>query len=118
MFYQVCRVTGKNSNPCEEKKIDGTDIIEITAEPQSDMAIICDCVGILKERFADVEARFPKHKNWKNSKKKSTKCRIVFRATVENMRGEPESLQVVSDVINCTQLPGTPEIFKNVCFNF
>eukprot|EP00090_Calanus_glacialis_P016463 TRINITY_DN25771_c0_g1_i1.p1 TRINITY_DN25771_c0_g1~~TRINITY_DN25771_c0_g1_i1.p1 ORF type:complete len:1340 (-),score=275.51 TRINITY_DN25771_c0_g1_i1:1376-5395(-) len=112
MFYQVCRVTGKNSNPCEEKKIDGTDIIEITSEPQSDMAIICDCVGILKERFADVEARFPKHKNWKNSKKKSTKCRIVFRTTVENMRGELEALQVVSDVINCTQLPGTPEILK------
>jgi len=112
MFYQVCRVTGKNSNPCEEKKIDGTDLIEITSEPQNDMAIICDCVGILKERFADVEARFPKHKNWKNSKKKSTKCRIVFRTTVENTRGELESLQVVSDVINCTQLPGTPEILK------
>jgi len=112
MFYQVCRVTGKNSNPCEEKKIDGTDLIEITSEPQNDMAIICDCVGILKERFADVEARFPKHKNWKNSKKKSTKCRIVFRTTVENLRGELESLQVVSDVINCTQLPGTPEILK------
>jgi len=112
MFYQVCRVTGKNSNPCEEKKIDGTDIIEITSELQTDMTIICDCVGILKERFADVEARFPKHKNWKNSKKKSTKCRLVFRTTVENSRGEPESLQVVSDVINCTQLPGTPEILK------
>jgi hypothetical protein len=112
MFYQVCRVTGKNSNPCEEKKIDGTDIIEITSETQNDLAIICDCVGILKERFADVEARFPKHKNWKNSKKKSTKCRIVFRTTVENMRGELESLQVVSDIINCTQLPGTPEILK------
>ena len=112
MFYQVCRVTGKNSNPCEEKKIDGTDVIEISSEPQNDMTIICDCVGILKERFADVEARFPKHKNWKNSKKKSTKCRLVFRTTVENMRGEFESLQVVSDVINCTQLPGTPEILK------
>eukprot|EP00092_Neocalanus_flemingeri_P011370 GFUD01012252.1.p1 GENE.GFUD01012252.1~~GFUD01012252.1.p1 ORF type:complete len:1220 (+),score=249.90 GFUD01012252.1:554-4213(+) len=112
MFYQVCRVTGKNSNPCEEKKIDGTDVIEITSEPQNDMTIICDCVGILKERFADVEARFPKHKNWKNSKKKSTKCRLVFRTTVENLRGEVESLQVVSDVINCTQLPGTPEILK------
>lgn len=112
MFYQVCRVTGKNSYPCEERKIDGTDIIEITSEPQNDMAIVCDCVGILKERFADVEARFPKHKNWKNSKKKSTKCRIVFRTAVENMRGELETLQVVSDVINCTQLPGTPEILK------
>ena len=113
MFYQVCRVSGKNSNPCDEKKIDGTDVIEIPFEPQlNDMTIVCDCVGILKERFADVEARFPKHKTWKNSKKKSTKCRLVFTATVENKRGEPETLQVVSDVINCTQLPGTPEILK------
>eukprot|EP00092_Neocalanus_flemingeri_P000980 GFUD01001047.1.p1 GENE.GFUD01001047.1~~GFUD01001047.1.p1 ORF type:complete len:1175 (-),score=239.54 GFUD01001047.1:671-4195(-) len=112
MFYQVCKVTGKNSNPCDEKKIDGTDIIEISSEPHNDMTIICDCVGILKERFADVEARFPKHKTWKNSKKKSTKCRLVFRAVVENRNGQQETLQVVSDVINCTQLPGTPEILK------
>ena len=113
MFYQVCRVTGKNSNPCDEKKMDGTDIIEISFEPQvGDMTIVCDCVGILKERFADVEARFPKLKTWKNVKKKSTKCRLVFRTVVENSRGEPETLQVVSDVINCTQLPGTPEILK------
>jgi len=112
MFYQVCKVTGKNSNPCDERKIDGTDIIEISSEPHNDMTIICDCVGILKERFADVEARFPKQKTWKNSKKKSTKCRLVFRAVVENLSGQTETLQVVSDVINCTQLPGTPEILK------
>ena len=113
MFYQVCRVTGKNSNPCGEKKLDGTDVIELSFEPQlGNMTIVCDCVGILKERFADVEARFPKLKTWKNVKKKSTKCRLVFRTVVENSRGEPETLQVVSDVINCTQLPGTPEILK------
>ena len=59
MFYQVCRVTGKNSNPCAEKKLDGTDVIELSFEPQlGNMTIVCDCVGILKERFADVEARF------------------------------------------------------------
>jgi len=113
MFYQVCRVTGKNSNPCAENKLDGTDVIELSFEPQlGNMTIVCDCVGILKERFADVEARFPKLKTWKNVKKKSTKCRLVFRTVVENSRGEPETLQVVSDVINCTQLPGTPEILK------
>ena len=28
MFYQVCRVTGKHSSPCEEIKISGTDVIE------------------------------------------------------------------------------------------
>lgn len=113
MFYQVCRVTGKNSNPCNEIKMDGTDVIELSFEPQlGNMTIVCDCVGILKERFADVEARFPKLKTWKNVKKKSTKCRLVFRTVVENYRGEPETLQVVSEVINCTQLPGTPEILK------
>ena len=57
----------------------------------------------LKERFADVEQRFPKHKNWKNSKKKSTKCRMVFRTTIENEDGPAEILTIVSDVINCTQ---------------
>ena len=73
MFYQVCRVTGKNSNPCGEKKLDGTDVIELSFEPHlGNMTIVCDCVGILKERFADVEARFPKLKTWKNVKKKST----------------------------------------------
>merc|ERR1719268_350914 len=75
MFYQVCKVTGKNSNPCGEKKLDGTDVIELSFEPHlGNMTIVCDCVGILKERFADVEARFPKLKTWKNVKKKSTKC--------------------------------------------
>ena len=112
LFYQVCRVTGKHSSPCEEVKINGTDVIEIISEPVNDNTVICDCVGILKERFADVEQRFPKHKNWKNSKKKSTKCRMIFRTTIENVSGETEVLQIVSDVINCTQLPGTPEILK------
>jgi len=65
LFYQVCRVTGKHSSPCEEIKINGTDVIEIISDPVNDNTVICDCVGILKERFADVEQRFPKHKNWK-----------------------------------------------------
>ena len=112
LFYQVCRVTGKNSGPCEELKINGTDVIEIPTDPLNDNTIICDCVGILKERFADVEQRFPKHKNWKTSKKKSTKCRMIFRTTIENSNGDTEVLTIVSDVINCTQLPGTPEILK------
>ena len=112
MFYQVCRVTGKHSSPCQENKINGTDVIEILSDPLSDNVVICDCIGILKERFADVEQRFPKHKNWKSNKKKSTKCRMVFRAAVENSSGATEVLEVVSDIINCTQLPGTPEILK------
>ena len=112
MFYQVCKVTGKNSNPCDENRFDGTDVIGLLAKPHNDMRVICDCVGILKERFADIEARFPNQNSWKSSKKKSTKCRMVFRTVVENRDGQPETLQVVSDVINCTQLPGTPEILK------
>ena len=112
MFYQVCRVTGKHSSPCQENKINGTDVIEILSDPINDNIVICDCIGILKERFADVEQRFPKHKNWKSNKKKSTKCRMVFRAAVETSSGSTEVLEVVSDIINCTQLPGTPEILK------
>jgi len=112
MFYQVCKVTGKNSNPCDENRVDGTDMIELRAKPHNDMKVICDCVGILKERFTDIEARFPQQKSWKNSAKKSTKCRMVFRTIVENRTGQQETLQVVSDVINCSQLPGTPEILK------
>jgi len=112
MFYQVCKVTGKNSNPCEENKVDGTDIIELAAKPYNNMRLICDCIGILKERYTDIESRFPKQTSWKNTKKKSTKCRMVFRAVVQNKTGQSETLQVVSDVINCSQLPGTPEILR------
>ena len=37
---------------------------------------------------------------------------MVFRTEVENGNGDMEVLQVVSDPISCTQLPGTPEITK------
>ena len=112
MFYQACKVTGKNSFPCNEKKVEGTDVIEVSLEPGLEKILVCDCVGILKERFADVEARFPKQKNWKTSKKKSTKCRLIMRAPIINKDGKKEVLQVASGVINCTQLPGTPEILR------
>lgn len=48
MFYQACKVSGKNSTPCNEKKVEGTIVIEIEMRPDSDMTITCDCVGILK----------------------------------------------------------------------
>lgn len=48
MFYQACKVAGKNSTPCSEKKVDGTMIIEIDFKPESEMTVTCDCVGILK----------------------------------------------------------------------
>lgn len=48
MFYQACKVSGKNSTPCAEKKIEGTILIEIDLKPDTDMTATCDCVGILK----------------------------------------------------------------------
>uniref|UniRef100_A0A8D9DVB3 Nuclear factor of activated T-cells 5 n=1 Tax=Cacopsylla melanoneura TaxID=428564 RepID=A0A8D9DVB3_9HEMI len=112
MFYQACRVAGKNSTPCLEKKQDGTVIIDIEFEPGKEMAVTCDCVGILKERNVDVEQRFP-DESTARSKKKSTRCRMVFRTTITNLvTGETEMLQVASQPIVCTQPPGVPEICK------
>jgi nuclear factor of activated T-cells 5 len=39
MFYQACRVSGKNSTPCTERKIDGTIVIEVDFDPAKDMVI-------------------------------------------------------------------------------
>ncbi|XP_055915331.1 nuclear factor of activated T-cells 5-like isoform X2 [Eupeodes corollae] len=111
MFYQACKVAGKNSTQCNEKKVDGTMIIEIDFKPELDMTITCDCVGILKERNVDVEHRFPDHLAQK-SKKKSTRCRMVFRTQLTHDDGTVETLQVCSNPIICTQPPGVPEICK------
>lgn len=48
MFYQACKVSGKNSTACVEKKVDGTIVIEIELRPDAEMQVTCDCVGILK----------------------------------------------------------------------
>ncbi|XP_018784835.1 PREDICTED: nuclear factor of activated T-cells 5 isoform X5 [Bactrocera latifrons] len=111
MFYQACKVAGKNSTQCNEKKVDGTMVIEIDFKPESDMTVTCDCVGILKERNVDVEHRFPDHLAQKN-KKKSTRCRMVFRTQLTHDDGTLEMLQVCSNPIICTQPPGVPEICK------
>ncbi|XP_046675537.1 nuclear factor of activated T-cells 5 isoform X3 [Homalodisca vitripennis] len=111
MFYQACRVSGKNSTPCVEKKVDGTIVIEVDIEPSKDMVVTCDCVGILKERNVDVEHRFPEEGTGR-TKKKSTRCRMVFRTTITNPDGSQETLQVTSQPIVCTQPPGVPEICK------
>ncbi|XP_011261279.1 nuclear factor of activated T-cells 5 isoform X4 [Camponotus floridanus] len=112
MFYQACRVSGKNSTPCIERKIDGTIVIEIDMDPAKD--ITCDCVGILKERNVDVEHRFPQEAGLLQgrSKKKSTRCRMVFRTIITHTDGTTETLQVCSQPIVCTQPPGIPEICK------
>lgn len=52
MFYQACKVSGKNSTPCNEKKIEGTILIEIDLKSETEMTATCDCVGILKVRHA------------------------------------------------------------------
>ncbi|KRT85342.1 hypothetical protein AMK59_1085 [Oryctes borbonicus] len=111
MFYQACRVSGKNSTPCTERKVDGTIVIELLMDPAKDMTATCDCVGILKERNVDVEHRFPDQQG-SRSKKKSTRCRMVFRTTIVHDDGTQETLQVCSQPIVCTQPPGIPEICK------
>ncbi|XP_059619385.1 nuclear factor of activated T-cells 5 isoform X2 [Phlebotomus argentipes] len=111
MFYQACKVSGKNSTPCVEKKVDGTMVIELELKPEQDMTVTCDCVGILKERNVDVEHRFP-DQSTPRSKKKSTRCRMVFRTIITNDDGSTESLQVCSQQIICTQPPGVPEICR------
>ena len=117
LFYQVCRVPGKSPASCSETRTQGTNILELSSEHRSQggrgaNTFVCDCIGILKERFSDVEGRFPNDSAWKEEKRKSTHCRLVFKTTVETGLGNLETLQVVSDPINCTQLPGTPEILK------
>ncbi|CAG5095802.1 Similar to Nfat5: Nuclear factor of activated T-cells 5 (Rattus norvegicus) [Cotesia congregata] len=114
MFYQACRVSGKNSTPCIERKVDGTIVIEVDMDPSKDMLVTCDCVGILKERNVDVEHRFPQAAGMLQgrSKKKSTRCRMVFRTSITLPDGTTETLQVCSQPIVCTQPPGIPEICK------
>ncbi|XP_031785223.1 nuclear factor of activated T-cells 5 isoform X4 [Nasonia vitripennis] len=114
MFYQACRVSGKNSTPCVERKVDGTIVIEVDMDPAKEMLVTCDCVGILKERNVDVEHRFPQEAGilQGRSKKKSTRCRMVFRTTIAHDDGTSETLQVCSQPIVCTQPPGIPEICK------
>jgi nuclear factor of activated T-cells 5 len=129
MFYQACKVTGKSSTPCIEKKVEGTIVIEIEFEPTKDMVVryvlpylkhssllfpyffkiliySCDCVGILKERNVDVEQRFPFH-HAAQSRKKSTKCRMVYRTTIINSQGMEETLQLSSSPILCSKYQNT-----------
>lgn len=116
IFYQACKVSGKNSTPCYETKTEGTMVIEIELKPENDMTVICDCVGILKERNVDVEHRLGRNHSLAASvtrnKKKSTKCRMIFRTKVTDESDFSETLQICSNTITCTQPPGVPEICK------
>ncbi|XP_076470719.1 uncharacterized protein LOC143300724 isoform X2 [Babylonia areolata] len=110
-FYQACKVCGKNSTPCNEREIDGTNVIEIEISPLNDMQVYMDCVGILKLRNADVEKRIGTTKA-KAKKKNSTKARLVFRCTLRKPDGGFVTLQVASTPILCTQPIGQPEISR------
>ncbi|XP_041840606.1 nuclear factor of activated T-cells 5 isoform X2 [Melanotaenia boesemani] len=107
-FYQACRVTGRNTTACKEVDIDGTTVIEVSLDPSTNMTLAVDCVGILKLRNADVEARI----GVAGSKKKSTRARLVFRVNIPNSDGSVITLQTPSSPILCTQPAGAPEILK------
>lgn len=59
-----------------------------------------DCVGILKLRNADVEARI----GVAGSKKKSTRARLVFRVNIPCPDGSVLTLQTPSSQILCSKL--------------
>ncbi|XP_030060522.1 nuclear factor of activated T-cells 5 isoform X2 [Microcaecilia unicolor] len=107
-FYQACRVTGRNTTPCKEVDIEGTTVIEVGLDPSNDMTLAVDCVGVLKLRNADVEARI----GIAGSKKKSTRARLVFRVNIPRKDGSLLTLQTTSSPILCTQPAGVPEILK------
>ncbi|KAK1163510.1 nuclear factor of activated T-cells 5-like isoform X1 [Acipenser oxyrinchus oxyrinchus] len=107
-FYQACRVTGRNTTPCKEVDIEGTTVIEVCLEPANNMTLAVDCVGVLKLRNADVEARI----GVAGSKKKSTRARLVFRVSISRSDGSILTLQTPSSPILCTQPAGAPEILK------
>ncbi|KAM7406119.1 hypothetical protein PAMP_000518 [Pampus punctatissimus] len=107
-FYQACRVTGRNTTTCKEVDIDGTTVIEVSLDPSTNMTLAVDCVGILKLRNADVEARI----GVAGSKKKSTRARLVFRVNIPRPDGSVLTLQTPSSPILCTQPAGVPEILK------
>ncbi|XP_056268206.1 nuclear factor of activated T-cells 5 isoform X2 [Pseudoliparis swirei] len=107
-FYQACRVTGRNTTACKEVDIDGTTVIQVSLDLSTNMALAVDCVGILKLRNADVEARI----GVAGSKKKSTRARLVFRVNIPRPDGSVLTLQIPSSPILCTQPAGVPEILK------
>uniref|UniRef100_A0A3P9ALA4 Nuclear factor of activated T-cells 5 n=1 Tax=Esox lucius TaxID=8010 RepID=A0A3P9ALA4_ESOLU len=107
-FYQACRVTGRNTTACKEVDIEGTTVIEVPLEPSNAMTLAVDCVGILKLRNADVEARI----GVAGSKKKSTRARLAFRVNIPQPDGSVLTLQTTSSPILCTQPAGVPEILK------
>uniref|UniRef100_A0A671R7T3 Nuclear factor of activated T-cells 5-like n=1 Tax=Sinocyclocheilus anshuiensis TaxID=1608454 RepID=A0A671R7T3_9TELE len=109
-FYQACKVTGRNTTACKEVDIEGTTVIEVNLEPTNSMTLAVDCVGILKLRNADVEARI----GVAGSKKKSTRARLAFRVNIPRPDGSVLTLQALSSPILCTQ-PAGVTIMPHTC---
>ncbi|XP_019556294.2 nuclear factor of activated T-cells 5-like [Aedes albopictus] len=111
MCYKACKVSGKSSTPCIERKLKGTTVVEVDMTLENEMTVTCDCIGILRKRKVVVKRCFL---DWSGSraKKKFTHCRMVFRTVVTNEDGSTEMLQVCSDPIVCTKRTGVPEICK------
>ena len=75
--FKACKVAGKNSTPCQEKKKEGTDVILIDMDPTRFYEVNCDCVGILKERASDIENKKPHQTRRTNWRKKTTKVYLL-----------------------------------------
>ncbi|XP_067939558.1 nuclear factor of activated T-cells 5-like [Watersipora subatra] len=105
-FYQACRISGKNASSSRATQVNGTTVIEMEFDKTKNMTATIDCIGILKLRNTDVERRtgLVKHK------KKSTKCRLIFRVNLCQANGTLITLQTASNIIACTQPAGQPEI--------
>ncbi|XP_037069408.1 nuclear factor of activated T-cells 5-like [Pollicipes pollicipes] len=127
LFYQSCRVTGKTASPSEELVLNGTVVIQTTMTPEPDgsgVSARCDCLGILKQRNVDIESRVAeaggpmttasagRRPSALRKGARATSCRLVFRVTIVNGRGQAETLQVASRSIICTQPQGIPEVTK------
>ncbi|PAA46594.1 hypothetical protein BOX15_Mlig033763g1 [Macrostomum lignano] len=99
-YYQACRVSGK-ATACEavETEQEGTRVLEVPFDPQKNMILNLDCVGILKLRNADVEQKRGVGKN----RKKSIKARLVFRVNLPLGGGNFITLQAASDPIVCSE---------------
>ncbi|XP_022236710.1 nuclear factor of activated T-cells, cytoplasmic 1-like [Limulus polyphemus] len=103
LFYQASKVLGKYSTSCLETKIEGTNVLEIEMTPQKDMTVICDCLGILKERNADVEHRLTLLGGTCRSKRRTTRCRFIFCVQIPKSDGTFETLQEASSSIICSK---------------
>ncbi|XP_031423646.1 nuclear factor of activated T-cells, cytoplasmic 2 isoform X2 [Clupea harengus] len=99
-FYQVHRITGKTvTTSSQERIINGIKILEIPLDPKDNMRAVIDCAGILKLRNADIELRTGET----DIGRKNTRVRLAFRVHVPQPGGQWVSLQVASQIIECSQ---------------